>query len=82
MINRIDASYKAIPPQYNALGDNTPRLFYSLIWGIDEVCSFTHYSRGTIYNLVSRGEIPFCKRGRKRRLVFIPSDVISWFKGE
>ena len=57
-------------------------LFNNLIWGIDEVCSFTTYAKGTIYNLVSRGEIPYRTRGRKKRLVFIPSEIIAWFKGE
>ncbi|MCK6596435.1 MAG: helix-turn-helix domain-containing protein [Bacteriovoracaceae bacterium] len=57
-------------------------LFNNLTWGIDEVCSFTTYAKGTIYNLVSRGEIPYRTRGRKKRLVFIPSEIIAWFKGE
>lgn len=57
-------------------------LFNNRIWGIDEVCSFTSYAKGTIYNLVSRGEIPYRKRGGGRRLVFIPSEIIEWFKGE
>lgn len=57
-------------------------LFNNLIWGIDEVCSFTTYAKGTIYNLVSRGDIPYRTRGRKKRLVFIPSEIIAWFKGE
>jgi predicted DNA-binding transcriptional regulator AlpA len=57
-------------------------LLNNLIWGIDEVCRFTKYARGTIYNLVSKGDIPVCKRGHRRKLVFIPRDVISWFKGE
>ena len=57
-------------------------LFKNLIWGIDEVSSFTSYAKGTIYNLVSRGEIPYRTRGRKKRLVFIPSEIIAWFKGE
>ena len=56
--------------------------FDNRIWGIDEVCSFTSYAKGTIYNLVSRGEIPYRKRGGGRRLVFIPSEIIEWFKGE
>ena len=57
-------------------------LFNNLIWGIDEVCSFTNYAKGTIYNLVSRGEIPYRHRGRKKRLVFVPSEIIAWLKGE
>ena len=61
--------------------EKSAMLFNKLIWGIDEVCSFTSYARGTIYNLVSRGEIPFHKRSGGRRLVFIPREIINWFKG-
>jgi excisionase family DNA binding protein len=57
-------------------------VFDKLIWGVDEVCTFTNYAKGTIYNLVSRGEIPVRRRGKKGRLVFIPSEVIAWLKGE
>jgi predicted DNA-binding transcriptional regulator AlpA len=56
-------------------------LFDNLIWGIDEVCHFTKYAKGTVYNLVSSGEIPY-RRGRKRKLIFIPSEIIQWLKGE
>jgi predicted DNA-binding transcriptional regulator AlpA len=58
------------------------KFFEKLIWGIDEVCTFTSYAKGTIYNLVSKGEIPVHRRNRKGKLVFIPSEVIAWFKGE
>ena len=54
-------------------------LFNNLIWGIDDVCKFTSYAKGTIYNFVSRGEIPYRTRGRKKRLVFIPDEIISWY---
>ncbi len=57
------------------------RLFDKLIWEIDDVCNFTSYAKGTIYNKVSSGEIPY-RRGRKRKLIFIPSEVIKWLKGE
>lgn len=64
-------------------GTSSPEvLFDKLIWGIDEVCAFTRYARGTVYNLVSEGQIPVRRRGRKGRLVFIPSEVMAWFKGE
>jgi len=67
----------------NDLNSNLKQsLFNNLIWGIDDVCKFTSYAKGTIYNLVSRGEIPYRTRGRKKRLVFIPDEIISWFKGE
>ncbi len=57
-------------------------LFDKRIWGIDEVCLFTNYKKGTIYNLVSRGEVPYRKRVGGRRLVFLPSEITSWFSGE
>lgn len=55
-------------------------LFDKLIWTIDEVCLFTTYKRGTIYNLVSNGSIPYRKCGK--RLFFVPSEILSWVKGE
>jgi excisionase family DNA binding protein len=65
-----------------ASGTEVLDIFKIRIWGIDEVCSFTSYAKGTVYNLVSSGEIPHRKRGRKKRLVFIPTEIIQWFKGE
>ncbi|MBL6991090.1 MAG: helix-turn-helix domain-containing protein [Bacteriovoracaceae bacterium] len=59
---------------------NTKLLFENLIWTIDEVCKFTAYKKGTIYNLVSNGIIPYRKRGK--RLFFIPCEILSWLKGE
>lgn len=56
------------------------QLFNNLIWGIDEVSRFTTYSKGTIYNLVSEGDIPY--RKRRGRLWFIPNEVLKWLKGE
>jgi len=61
---------------------NLSRLFDKKIWGIDEVCSFTNYKKGTIYNLVSRGEVPYRKRIGGRRLIFLPSEITKWFRGE
>lgn len=62
-------------------GEYTQRqLFYKIIWDIDDVCEFTSYAKGTIYNKVSSGEIPY-RRGRKKKLIFIPNEVIEWLKG-
>ena len=55
-------------------------LFDNLIWGIDEVSRFTEYTKGTIYNLVSEGDIPY--RKRRGRLKFIPNEILKWMKGE
>ena len=54
--------------------------FNNLIWGIDEVSRFTSYTKGTIYNLVSEGDIPY--RKRRGRLWFIPNEILKWMKGE
>ena len=54
-------------------------LFNKLIWGIDDVCNFTAYKKGTIYNLVSSGSIPYRKRGKK--LFFKPTEILEWIEG-
>ncbi len=59
---------------------NARSLFNNLIWGIDEVSRFTSYTKGTIYNLVSEGDIPY--RKRRGRLWFIPNEILKWMKGE
>lgn len=81
-ISQLHYSFNKNEYSVTAASSESAMLFNNLIWGIDEVCSFTSYAKGTIYNLVSRGDIPYRTRGRKKRLVFIPSEIISWFKGE
>lgn len=61
-------------------GNFQAQLFNNLIWGIDEVSRFTSYAKGTIYNLVSEGDIPY--RKRRGRLWFIPNEILKWMKGE
>lgn len=56
------------------------KIFEKLLWTINDVCNVTSYKKGTIYNLVSDGAIPYRKRGR--RLFFNPSEILSWMKGE
>ena len=60
--------------------ETTEQLFEKLIWNIDEVSRFTSYSKGTIYNLVSEGDIPY--RKKRGKLWFIPNEVLKWMKGE
>ena len=75
--------YKESEKSYDEMEQkNAQGLFDNLIWGIDDVCAFTKYAKGTIYNLVNKGEIPYRRRKKKGRLVFVPSEVIAWFKGE
>lgn len=60
--------------------ETAQQLFEKLIWNIDEVSRFTSYSKGTIYNLVSEGDIPY--RKKRGKLWFIPNEVLKWMKGE
>lgn len=78
----INEGYKNIRNRYDSQGTEGSQLFDNLIWGIDDVCAFSKYAKGTVYNLVSKGEIPHRTRGRKKRLVFVPSEVIAWLKGD
>lgn len=62
------------------LDNATSLIFDNRIWTTREVCKVTTYKKGTIYNLVSEGRIPYRKCGNK--LYFIPSEIIDWMKGE
>jgi excisionase family DNA binding protein len=76
-------NYKFPHLSYHERSDDffsSEQLFDKLIWSIDEVSRFTSYSKGTIYNLVSEGDIPY--RKRRGRLWFIPSEILKWIKGE
>lgn len=80
MVNCYSPSCNLFNLQYSVSAENAT-LFNKLIWGIDEVCEFTRYAKGTIYNFVSRGDIPY-RRGRKKKLIFIPAEIIDWLKGD
>lgn len=45
---------------------------------IDETAIFTRLSKSTLYSLVNRREIPFCKKGK--RLYFSKQDLTDWIK--
>lgn len=45
---------------------------------IDEAMTFTRLSKATLYSLVNRREIPFCKKGK--RLYFSKHDLTDWIK--
>lgn len=53
-------------------------LFENFIWRIKDVSKALDISVGHIYNLVSRGEIPFRKKGGL--LFFIPSEIKNWIE--
>lgn len=81
MIEKSNLDYKEDQKYYNSevseLGSD--RIFNKLIWVIDDVCRATTYKKGTIYNLVSSGSIPY--RKRRGKLFFIPSEILAWVKG-
>lgn len=51
-------------------------LFDKRIWLIDDVIEATGLKKQTIYNKVSKAEMPYRKRGKK--LYFIPNEIIDW----
>ncbi|MFP5387552.1 MAG: helix-turn-helix transcriptional regulator [Bacteriovoracia bacterium] len=80
---KVNSNYREDQKRYTLDGSSEYQFFFeNLIWGIDDVCTFSKYAKGTIYNLVSKGEIPHRTRGRKKKLVFVPSEVIAWLKGD
>jgi len=60
----------------------TSKLFDIQIWTIDDVANYLSVSKGHIYNLVSRNEIPFRKRGKRGKLYFIPQEIFDWIYEE
>ena len=81
LIKLVNDNYRRENKGYSEVSTNSvDRLFDKLIWTIDDVCSATAYKKGTIYNLVSSGSIPY--RKRRGKLFFIPSEILSWVKGE
>jgi excisionase family DNA binding protein len=48
---------------------------------IDDVVSLTGYSKGTLYIMVHKKQIPFHKVAGRRRLYFNKSEIISWMTG-
>ncbi len=51
-------------------------LFNKLLWRIGDVAKALGVSVGHIYNLVSRREIPYRKKGKL--LFFIPTEIHDW----
>lgn len=50
------------------------------IMTVDEVAAYLKLSTGTIYNKVSRGEIPFLKVGNPGSLRFRKAEIDSWLE--
>ena len=57
---------------------NDSMLFLKKIWAIEDIALFLGLSKGTIYNKVSRREIPFRKPKSGRRLYFMPDEILNW----
>lgn len=53
-------------------------LFDKPIWRITDLAVVLACSKGHIYNLVSRREIPYCKKGKF--LFFIPNEILNWIQ--
>ncbi len=53
-------------------------IFEKRIWTVDEVAYFLGLTKKTIYNKVSRREIPFRKPKGGRRLYFMPDEILNW----
>ncbi len=51
-------------------------LFDKRIWRVTDVAGYLGNSKGHIYNLCSRREIPFVKKGKQ--LYFIPKEIEDW----
>ena len=57
---------------------NPERLFNKRIMHVQEVASLLGVSKGHIYNLTSRQDIPFHKKGRRGRLYFFAEEIFDW----
>jgi predicted DNA-binding transcriptional regulator AlpA len=85
MLENLKNNYKESVKRYDEVKNeqlleaNSSMLFNKLIWVIDDVCRATTYKKGTIYNLVSSGSIPY--RKRRGKLFFIPSEILAWIQG-
>ncbi len=59
-----------------ALQSDITEMLKKPFWTIHEAAYFTGFKVRTIYNKVSRKEMPYRKRGK--RLFFIPNEIINW----
>ena len=57
--------------------NNTKNEFdYDILWTVKEVAQYLKVSKGHVYNLSSRGEIPLRKRDGLLR--FRPDEIAEW----
>ena len=68
--------YNAAFTMDETIDRDNPKLFDKKIWKLEDVVSFTGFSKRTIYNKTSKDEIPHRKRGGK--LFFLPQEIFDW----
>ena len=73
---KIASTIKLKPDKGCVRENNT--FFDIQIWLVEDVARFLDVSVGHIYNLTSRREIPFRKKGKRGKLYFIPSEIMQW----
>ncbi len=62
----------------NKIFPSNSSIFDKRIWIVEDVAKVLGLAIGTIYNLTSRREIPFKKRGK--RLYFVPDEILNWIE--
>lgn len=62
----------------NSHDNSSSSIFDKRIWCIDDVASVLNVSKGHIYNLTSRREIPFRQKGKRGKLYFLPEEIFDW----
>lgn len=53
-------------------------IFENRIWNVRDTATYTGYSVGTLYNLVSQNLVPY--RKKRGRLFFIPHEIQNWIE--
>lgn len=67
---------KDIRDKLNVTKYQSTQFFEKPIWRVADVAEYLGVSIGHIYNLCSRREIPYVKKGKQ--LYFIPKEVENW----
>ena len=62
----------------SAMSEDTTNIHDKRIWVIEDVMTFTGFSKSTVYKMTARREIPHRKRGKK--LFFLPDEIWNWIE--
>ncbi len=73
---KITKKYDSVPEQLELFDIDQ---ISSGVWTVKEVAAYLKVSAGHIYNLISKGRIPFRKRDGIIR--FIPNEIFNWLNG-